>query len=293
MTRSATAKLGLGTARFGQDHGVLSPRARLTEGEAETVLQVAALAGVPLIDTAAEYGEAESVLGRTLPRPSPFRLITKTASVALGVDAVEARARASLERMGVERAGALLVRSGADLLGPEGPALWTRLQRLKDEGLFEQIGVSAHAGDDPLGLANRFKPDLIQAPASLLDQRLIRGGALTEIAALGVEVHLRSIFLQGLLFMPRDDLPPLLADAGPRLSRIRRTLAEAGADPLQAALAFALARPEASAVVVDVVSAAELRAVLAAAAAPAPHLDWGALALDNALALDPDLWAAA
>ena len=133
----------------------------------------------------------------------------------------------------------------------------------------------------------------MQLPASLLDQRLIQDGVLDDIAGRGVELHLRSIFLQGLLFLPRDGLPAGLAAAGPRLSRIRRTIAEAGADPLQAALAFALSRPEASAVVVGVASAAELRAVLAAAAAPAPQLDWGALALDNAVALDPDRWAAA
>jgi aryl-alcohol dehydrogenase-like predicted oxidoreductase len=293
MTRTAAAKLGLGTAQFGLDYGVSNARGRLPEAEAASVLQVAAMAGVTLIDTAAEYGDAESVLGRVLPRPSPFRLVTKTAPVSVGVDAVEARARGSLQRTGLGAAQALLVRCGSDLLGPEGPALWDRLKALKDEGLFAQIGVAAQAGDDALGLARRFKPDLMQLPASVLDQRLIKDGVMGDIAALGIEVHLRSIFLQGLLFLPRDGLPAGLAGAGPRLSRIRRTIAEAGADPLQAALAFALSRPEASAVVVGVASAAELRAVLAAAAAPAPQLDWGALALDHALALDPERWAAA
>ena len=133
----------------------------------------------------------------------------------------------------------------------------------------------------------------MQLPASVLDQRLIQDGVLQDIAALGIEIHLRSIFLQGLLFLPRDGLPQGLAAAGPRLSRIRRTMAEAGADPLQAALSFALARPEAAAVVVGVTSAAELRAILAAAASPAPDLDWDALALDHTLALDPQRWVAA
>ena len=35
-------------------------------------------------------------------------------------------------------------------------------------GLFEKIGVSALACDDPVGIARRFHPDIIQAPASLL-----------------------------------------------------------------------------------------------------------------------------
>jgi len=34
-------------------------------------------------------------------------------------------------------------------------------------------------------------------------------------------------------------------------------------------------------------------AIIAAASAPPPQLDWQALALDNAIALDPLLWAAA
>jgi len=292
-TRRPVSKLGLGTAQFGLDYGVSNRRGRLPEAECAAILQLAAGAGMGLVDTAAQYGQAESVLGRLLPKPSPFRLVTKTARVADGVDAVEAAARGSLQRMGVERGDALLVHAAADLLGPQGPALWDRLKRLKDEGLFDRIGISAYAAEDPLGLARRFKPEVMQLPVSLLDQRLIQDGALAEIAALGIEIHLRSIFLQGLLFLPRDGLPEPLAGAGPRLSRIRRTIAEAGADPLQAALAFALSREEASTVVLGVTSAAELRAVLAAAAAPPPKLDWAALALDHAIALDPHRWAAA
>ena len=289
----SVAKLGVGTAQFGLDYGVSNRRGRSAEAEAQTVVQVAAGAGVGLLDTAAQYGDAEAVLGRVLPRPHGFRLVTKTARVGDGVDRVEAAARASLHRLGVAKADAILVHSASDLLGAEGPALWAMLRRLKDEGLYDRIGISAYAVEDPRGLARRFKPDLMQLPASVLDQRLIQDGVLQDIAALGIEIHLRSIFLQGLLFLPRDGLPQGLAAAGPRLSRIRRTMAEAGADPLQAALSFALARPEAAAVVVGVTSAAELRAILAAAASPAPDLDWDALALDHTLALDPQRWVAA
>ena len=71
-------------------------------------------------------------------------------------------------------------------------------------------------------------------------------------------------------------------------------IAEAGSDPLRAAVAFALDQEEASAVVVGVTSAAELRAIIAAAsAAPPPGLDWARFALDHAVAVDPQQWAAA
>jgi aryl-alcohol dehydrogenase-like predicted oxidoreductase len=294
---AALYKLGLGAAQFGVDGGVPGERGRLSEAEALAAVTLAADAGVRLIDTSAQYGDSEALLGRVLPKapqtPPPFRLITKTVPIAQGVQMVEAAARASLVRMRIDKAGALIVHTAADLLGADGPQLWARMNRLKDEGLYDAIGISVRVADDPVGLARRFKPDVMQLPVSLLDQRLVADGTLSTLAEMGVEVQLRSVFQQGLLFLPRDGLPANLADAGPYLSRIRRTIMEAGADPMQAALAFALNRPEASAVIVRVASAAELRAVLAAAAAPSPALDWAALRLHDPVALNPHLWAAA
>ena len=55
---------------------------------------------------------------------------------------------------------------------------------------------------------------------------------------------------------------------------------------------FALDRPEASAAIVGVTSAAELRAIIAASHQPSPRLDWTALSLDDTAALDPRTWAA-
>jgi aryl-alcohol dehydrogenase-like predicted oxidoreductase len=141
------------------------------------------------------------------------------------------------------------------------------------------------ASDDPVNLVRRFKPDIAQAPVSLLDQRLIVSGALAEIAGLGVEVHLRSIFLQGLLFLPPDRMPLALKGASGPLSRVRRLIAEGRSDPLQAALWFALSRPEARHVVVGVATAAELQAVIAASASPPPDLDWTEMAMEDPSAL--------
>lgn len=285
MKRKAAAKLGLGVAQIGAD------RVRGAAAEVRPMLQAALAAGVGLVDASGGPG-IQALTAAALPQAHTFRLFASTAALHDGVDTVEAGLRQSLRILAVEALDALLVRNGADLLGPDGRSLWDRLKRLKDAGLVRRIGVAAEPGEDALGLARRFKPDMMQLSASLLDQRLIRDGALGEIAAQGVEVVLRSGFLHGLSFLPQDATRQV-GEAGPRLSRLRRSLAEAGADPLQASLAFALARPEASAVMVDARSLGELNAVLAAASAPAPQLDWGAFALDNAAALDARCWVAA
>jgi aryl-alcohol dehydrogenase-like predicted oxidoreductase len=258
------------------------------------MLAIAARTGLGVLDTGAASMHGEAVLGAVMPRPTGFRVTVKAPRGDRGPAFVEAEARASLARLGLNRADAIMVQSAGDLFSPYGSTFWTCLKGLRDAGLFARVGISAYASDDPVGLARRFQPDLIQAPASLLDQRLLVDGSLAAVRDLGVEVHLRSIFLNGLLFLPPDRAPSQLGAAAiSRLSRARRLIAEGRSDPLQAALGFALSRPEAAAVIVGAATAGELNAVIAASAKPPPDLDWDGMALENPEAINPRRWAAA
>lgn len=285
------SKLGLGASHFGAEGQ--GARGRGPEAEVREVLRIAGAAGLSVLDVSGTHGAAETLVGHALPRPVPFRLVLNTARCDRGADFVEAELHASLRRLGVDRADALIVPSAGDLFGPHGLALWDRLKRLKDDGYVGRIGVSVYASDDPLGVVKRFKPDLVQAPASLLDQRLLADGTLAAISGLGVEVQLRSIFLSGLLFLPPDRIPGPLQGASSSLSRVRRLIAEGRSDPLQAALAFALSRREAASVLVGVTTAAELSAVISAASRPLPDFDWEEMAIQDPAVLDSRRWAAA
>ena len=256
------------------------PYAGAREETLRFLLQTAADAGVTFVATHPE-GDGERLLGQAWPFPSPFQVSVRTVSISDGVDRIEARARRSLERLGLPRGDTLLASSASDRAGAEGRALWDRMQALKDRGLYRRIGFCATMEDGPALLARRFQPDVVQLPCNLLDQRAHRTGVLDELAALDVSIHLSSVFAQGLLFMSGDALPAEMAHHAPQLSRIRRRLAEARVDPMQATLAYTLTLPQVSAVVASVASAAELRAVLAAAHAPAPALAWESMQLEQ------------
>lgn len=273
-------KLGLGTVQFGQAYGVSNTRGQVSAKEAGAILTRAAQAGVKVLDTAANYGESEAVLARH--DIAPFRVVTKTISVNNGVEKVVARARQSALSL---KADTLLVHAAADL---KEDGLWPALQRLKAEGLFRKIGISVYVADDPAALAEQFKPDTMQLPFSLLDQRLLQDGTLPKLKTLGVEIHARSIFLQGLLFLER--LPERLRPAETALADIRNRIRNAGSTPLAAALSFVLSRAEIDVALVGVTQLAELEEILAAASLPPPALDWSALALQDEIALTPSRW---
>jgi len=286
---STLSKLGLATSQFGLDQPP-GPRGKPREAEARDILSIAGRSGMSVVEVVRGSATADTLLRGALPQPNPFRMTLTAVRPDRGPELVEAELRAQMLRLGVERVDTIVAPSATDLFSPLGPQLWDRLKALKDEGLCQKIGVPVYASDDPVGVARRFKPDVMQAPASLLDQRLLLDGTLATIAEMGIEVHLRSIFLNGVLFLPPDRAPSHLKAAAGRISRARRLIAEGKSDPLQAALGFALTRPEASHVLVGVTSAAEMSAVVAAAMSPPPDLDWDEMAIDDPEALS---WVAA
>jgi aryl-alcohol dehydrogenase-like predicted oxidoreductase len=276
-------KLGLGTVQFGQAYGVSNQRGQVPKEEAAAILERAVKAGVRLLDTAVNYGEAETILVAL--DTSPFRVVTKTIGLSHGLDRVIARARQSAQSL---KADTLLVHAANDLKGKDGEALWNALRQLKGEGIFRKIGISVYVADDPAALAERFYPDVMQLPLSLLDQRLLMDGTMARLQARGVEVHARSLFLQGLLFM--EELPAKLRHAGAHLARARKTLADANVTPLAAALDFVLMQPEIAFGLVGVTSSQELDEIIVAAEQPLPALDWASFALKDELVLTPSLW---
>jgi len=166
--------------------------------------------------------------------------------------------------------------------------LWRALQGLKAEGAVGGIGISAYVAENPVALAERFRPDAMQVPLSLLDQRLLHDGSLARLKTLRVEIHVRSVFLQGLLFM--ETPPENLTYAAPMLKAVRARLTAAGTTPMAAALAFVLSRPEVDLAILGLAGLRQLEDILKTVAEPLPDLDWASYALHDARVLTPSLW---
>ena len=288
----ATERLVIGTAAFGLPYGATNARGQIPERVAGEVLERASALGIDTIDTAPAYSAAEALLGR-LPQARRFAVVTKfnlpgeTKSLdpAAAVVAGLTRSLRDLDRRKVD---ALLLHRGSDLFGPHGDDLLRGLRQAKTNGLADRVGVSIYDGDETDAVLSRFRPDIVQLPLSVVDYRLITGGHLERLADLGVEVHARSAFLQGLLLAP-ERRPEWAADC-PHLLRFDDKCAASGLTPLQICLGFLLARPEVQKIVVGATSVGELDAIVEAAGDPATGWNWPSFALMNTPLLDPRRW---
>lgn len=279
-------KLGLGSVQFGLAYGVSNPRGRTSAEEVGAILALARASGVRVLDTAAAYGDAESVLGGA--GSASFDVVTKLPACT-GSEDVERALRASLARLGLDACYGLLLHDADDLAAVDGAALAAALERVRDLGLVAKIGVSAYSADQLAATLTQMTPDLVQVPVNVVDQRLIEDGSLGRLKELGVEVHARSTFLQGLLLMEPDELPAALAAAREPLARFRQVADRNGWTPARAALGFVTGLTEVDAVICGVNDRAQL-AELLNSSDPLPARLFKELALDDLAVVDPTRW---
>lgn len=235
-------KIGLGTVQWGTTYGVSNSSGRTRSPEVANILSAAREIELSLIDTASLYGEAEKVLGNQ--NLDGFRIVTKTPKFArfpITQSDAEELIRVfeiSLRLLKTDRVYALLLHHANNVLVPGGEYLVEALHSLKARGLIQRVGVSIYDSDDLELLYERLKPEIVQLPLNVLDQRLINDGSLEYLKSKGVEIHVRSVFLQGLLLMSANQIPAYFTPWKSTLNTWRSTCIEQEFTPLQAALNF-------------------------------------------------------
>ncbi len=262
-------RLCLGTVQFGMDYGVQGG-SRPSLDDAVAMLDYATQNGVDAIDTAAAYGTAEEVVGeflsrRTVPRDA-IRVITKFGTgIFEGTDAagypqrLKDAAEKSLRRLRTDYLDAFIchVPSAA---GDE--AVASAMEVLKASGLVRHVGFSIYETEEAMACLDSGAVDFMQAPFSVLDQRMKSSGVLGKTESKGVDVHTRSAFVQGLMLMDVDAIPAHLEATKPYVATLESLCRENGITRRALALAFVKAQSGISHLVFGVDNRTQLREIV-------------------------------
>ena len=283
---SLLSRIGLGTAQFGMPYGVTNRQGKPDPREVGAILGYAREEGVSFLDTAPAYGTSEKLLG-SLPEALPFAIGTKTLSSLSSPEDVLRGLECSLKKLSRNFVEVLLVHHSEILRGEEGSVYWEVLRRSKADGLVRKIGISLYDVPETLELVERFAPEVVQIPLNPLDQRFLREGLIQSLSQKGIEIHVRSAFLQGTLLAPLEELPSFLPQE-PFL-RWQHFCEHHSWSPLRASLGFILGIPEISKVICGITSEKELCHILDSAISLKTSL-FSPCHEENQLARDPRMW---
>lgn len=285
-------KLALGTVQFGLAYGVANTQGQVPWPVAAEIVRAAQQAGIDTLDTAIAYGNSEACLGQI--GVAPFRVISKLPALPDDVADVSAwvaqHVAGSLARLNKDRLDGLMLHRPADLLGVHGRALAEALDQVVSRGHARAVGVSIYDPSELDQIWPVWRPQIIQSPLNVLDQRLIQSGWLARLSGAGVRVHTRSAFLQGLLLMPEAQRPAYFTPWQAVLTDFAAWCRTAQVSPLQACLSFAQSCAAVERVVVGVDQVAQLRQIVAAAQQPV-DTDWSVWAQADRALLEPSRWA--
>lgn len=289
-----SSRLMLGTAQFALPYGVANAVGIPSRGEVASILSKASADGIVSLDTAISYGECERLLGDA--GVSDFDVTTKLPAVPDGVKAegvsswVDSQIRGALGRLRVDQIDAVLLHRPTQMVTEVGDALYRALCLQKDLGHVRRIGISIYDPSELDALISRFDLDVVQAPFNILDSRLLNTGWIDRLQNLGVSLHVRSIFLQGLLLMSKSQRPAYFHRWDSLWDRWDAWLQEHDLTALRATLRFALHAPGVEKVVLGVDSRSQLAQIIAVAGeGPLPD-GYQSLSTTDVELLNPSLW---
>jgi aryl-alcohol dehydrogenase-like predicted oxidoreductase len=195
-------KLALGTVQFGIPYGINNQTGVPDDTTLSGILELAHKSGIRLLDTAVAYGNSEERIAALSKRE--FNIVSKFSEVKNKIE-FQIILKASLKKLNKEHLYGYISHNANNLI--QFPIIWEELVRSRDElKEVEKIGYSLYTVEQLEQLLNMgFIPDLVQLPYSLLDRKF--ESFLPELKKMNVEVHIRSVFLQGLYFMDPNQLP--------------------------------------------------------------------------------------
>lgn len=251
-------KIALGTVQWGMNYGISNSNGVPTDNELGRIFTRMREVRIDTLDTAISYGNAEKRLGDFV--STSHKVISK-ANALDSHKTIKEQCLESLKNTRKLKLEGYLLQNAKPLL--ENNLLWDELRELVKMGLVEKIGFSIY---DPLDLEKILNrgiiPDIVQLPFNILDRRF--SPFFDRLNALGSEIHVRSVFLQGLLIKAFHDSPEDFKRWETHWKIYRAWINENKMSPIEACIRHVLSYDSIDKIIIGVTNLQELNEIISA-----------------------------
>ena len=255
-------RIVLGGAQLGLPYGILNGGETLSREEVARILDTAVGRGIDSIDTAIAYGQSESIIGET--SQNRFNIISKLPPLPVDIsnvsEWVHSQVQGSLSRLKCTSLDALLLHRPQDLTGAQGAELYAAIGSLMAEKMIHRFGVSIYSPEDLEGIIGTFDIHVVQAPLNVFDRRIL--GITNHLSAFNIEVHVRSVFLQGVLIANPINRPQRFEPWSEHFALFDEWVRSSGVSAMACCMGFALQQPGIAKLVIGTTSAESLDEIM-------------------------------
>jgi aryl-alcohol dehydrogenase-like predicted oxidoreductase len=198
-------KLVLGSANFGTSYGLLNTKKKVSSFEIKKILKICKKNKIRFIDTAINYKSSETLIGK-FSKSKDFRVITKLPKIGKNFNLINNYISQSLKKLKRKKIYGVLVHSLDDLNSLNLEKILFELNKLKKKKLIRKIGVSVYKKKNLEKIIKKYRIDIVQLPLSIFDQRFVKQNFLYKLKKKKIEIFVRSIFLQGVIFQNIDKI---------------------------------------------------------------------------------------
>jgi len=235
-------KIILGTVQLGLNYGINNTKGKPSAQEAFDILKIAYDHGIKTLDTAEAYGNSTQIIGdfhKKFPEKK-FNVITKLdAQVLLSKGDLFKKVKESCKTLNVDKIHGYMFHNFESF--KKNSIFFEELLEAKEQGFINKIGVSLFSNFELNTILEEYSGiDFIQLPFNLFDNELKRKIHLEKAKNKNIEIHTRSVFLQGLFFKDFKELSKTLSPFKEPLELIHQISKESNIDLGYLALNYAL-----------------------------------------------------
>jgi aryl-alcohol dehydrogenase-like predicted oxidoreductase len=241
-------KLILGTVQFGLDYGINNKFGKPTQEQVHEIFDLAFDCGVKILDTAEAYGNTQEIIGNYhKSNNSRFEINTK---FTVSSKSIENQVNSNIRLLNVDQINTLYYHSFDDFVNY--PELLIQLKQLEKQGQIKHIGLSIYNNTELRAAIYCEDISVIQIPFNLLDNYKQKVELLKLAKQKGKIIQARSVFLQGLFFMPFLEVPAKLIPLLPYLQKVQEVAREFDVSVEHLSLSYALQKLELDNIIIGV-----------------------------------------
>lgn len=257
------SKISIGTANFQKNYGFYN-NSGIRDYELRKIVSSLNRKKIKDIDTAISYKNVDNLLGRS--KIKNLKIYSKLPKLPKNCKNIKKwvnnQVRKSKNKLNIKKFEGFYFHNPSDLLLKQGAELYKNLERLKKNGIVNKIGISVYEFSMYEKINKNFKMDMIQIPLNILDRRINLKKISKIVKKQKVEIHVRSIFLQGILLKEKNQIPSYFRKWNKILSKWNKWCLENKLSKLQACINFVFNNKIADKIIIGIKNLKEFEEII-------------------------------